>query len=188
MPHKIVFLGDSLTEGYGIDLSTRWTNIVDAETDWKVLNRGISGDTSAGMLARFYPDVVAHEPDYVMIMGGTNDLWAGVAESQIISNIKAMTRQARHHQIGAIIGVPSSFEPPAIEAADYLFGNTRDFADRIMQYQQTLLRFVESDGMPYIKMTLPTGPDYFLPDGMHPNEAAQPLIAELVIKGLRSIL
>lgn len=40
-----------------------------------VQNRGIGGDTSAGMLSRLYFDVVQQRPDIVIFMGGTNDLW-----------------------------------------------------------------------------------------------------------------
>lgn len=55
---KIVCLGDSLTYGFGVSRSNSWTNIVNEETRLEIVNKGINGDTTSGMLARFNEDVV----------------------------------------------------------------------------------------------------------------------------------
>ena len=68
-------MGDSLTEGYGIPQHTRWSNLLANETGLPIINSGISGDTTAGMLARFKPMVLDHQPSHVIIMGGTNDIY-----------------------------------------------------------------------------------------------------------------
>jgi len=59
---KLVCLGDSLTEGYGIETRHRWSDLLKKEFPFEIINRGISGDTTAGMLARFQFDVIAHQP------------------------------------------------------------------------------------------------------------------------------
>ncbi|MCG8484577.1 MAG: GDSL-type esterase/lipase family protein [Clostridia bacterium] len=74
---KIVCIGDSLTSGYGVKKSEAWTSIVEEKYGIEMINKGISGDTTTGMLARFYKDVVEHKPMYVMLMGGINDLEMG---------------------------------------------------------------------------------------------------------------
>ena len=49
---KLICLGDSLTFGYGVRASQRWTHLCAQHTGWKIVNEGVSGDTTGGMLAR----------------------------------------------------------------------------------------------------------------------------------------
>ena len=49
---KLICLGDSLTFGYGVRVSQRWTHLCAQDTGWKIVNEGVSGDTTGGMLAR----------------------------------------------------------------------------------------------------------------------------------------
>ena len=55
---KILCLGDSLTYGMGVLHKERWSSLVAEQTGYTVVNRGISGDTTGGMLARFERDVL----------------------------------------------------------------------------------------------------------------------------------
>lgn len=64
---KIVCIGDSLTEGYGLDKNMAWPALLQNRLNITVVNSGISGDTTSGMLARFYPDVIQHRPTHVII-------------------------------------------------------------------------------------------------------------------------
>ncbi|MFT6707865.1 MAG: acyl-CoA thioesterase-1, partial [Flavobacteriales bacterium] len=50
---KLVTLGDSLTEGYNIDKLKRWTKLLHQKHNLEIINSGISGDTTTGMLSRF---------------------------------------------------------------------------------------------------------------------------------------
>ena len=100
-------MGDSLTEGYEIDPKRRWTEIVASTLSVTVINSGISGDTTNGMLSRFHRMVIAQSPSHCIIMGGTNDLAHNLPDDLIISNIRAMTRHARHNTIATIIGIPT---------------------------------------------------------------------------------
>src|SRR5580704_8643449 len=65
-----VFLGDSITQGWGDDMKGGFPGL-------KVANRGISGDTTRGVLIRLDTDVLALHPDGVVILIGTNDLEEG---------------------------------------------------------------------------------------------------------------
>lgn len=49
---KLICIGDSLTFGYGVRPSRRWTRLCAQETGWEIVNEGISGDTTGGMLVR----------------------------------------------------------------------------------------------------------------------------------------
>ena len=77
----LVFLGDSITQGWGDDLGGAF-----GET--KVANRGISGDTTRGMLIRMKEDVLALKPSGVVMLMGTNDLEEGATPEMIAGNLK----------------------------------------------------------------------------------------------------
>lgn len=185
---KIVALGDSLTEGYGIDLSVRWTNLVEREFPVKIINSGISGDTTAGMLGRFQSMVVDHHPSHVIIMGGTNDIAHNLTDEQIFSNLVALTRQARHHKIQTIIGIPTPFIYPDLPDGKSHLLPSQIFSTRINVYQKKLKTFALEDGHPFIDFSILKSPSLFLPDGVHPNEHGQEVMKEEVILVLQNVL
>ena len=71
----IVCHGDSLTEGAEVEQSDTWPALAEKELNIRLVNSGISGDTTGGLLSRFYHDVIQYRPDILIIMAGTNDLW-----------------------------------------------------------------------------------------------------------------
>lgn len=77
VPDDIVFLGDSLTEG------GPWEELF---PDLRVRNRGVGGDTSAGVLARL-EQITRATPAKVFLLIGTNDLFRGDSEDEIVANI-----------------------------------------------------------------------------------------------------
>ncbi len=187
-PIKIVTLGDSLTEGYDIDLDYAWPNLLHQELNIEIINSGISGDTTGGMLARFKSMVLDHEPSHLIIMGGTNDLAMNLSDEQILSNILAMTRQARHHQIKVILGIPTPFIYPELPSEKSHYLPSRTFSERVNIYQQKLKKFALEDGHPFIDFSEISAPDFFLEDGVHPNEKGQSLMKDKAILVLKSIL
>lgn len=79
----LVFLGDSITQGFGDDFKNAFPGA-------KLANRGISGDTTRGMLLRLADDVLALDPAGVVMLMGTNDLEEGAAPEAIAANVKAI--------------------------------------------------------------------------------------------------
>ncbi len=78
----IVFLGDSITQG--------WDNLAKAFPDFKVANRGIAGDTTRGVLYRLNEDVIDLKPKAVVLLIGTNDIGLGAKPDDVADNIKAI--------------------------------------------------------------------------------------------------
>jgi lysophospholipase L1-like esterase len=70
----IVCHGDSLTQASDIDRNFIWPTLVQNRLQVNIINSGIGGDTTGGLLGRFYHDVVHQQADLVVILGGTNDL------------------------------------------------------------------------------------------------------------------
>ena len=86
----VVFFGDSITQGWGPDLGGSFGQI-------KVANRGISGDTTRGMLLRIEDDVLAVNPSGVVMLMGTNDLEERDSAEDIASNVKAIVQRLTTH-------------------------------------------------------------------------------------------
>jgi len=84
-PGEIIFLGDSLTDGCD------WAEIFQ---DWRIKNRGISGDTTAGVIARL-DEVVSSKPAKIFLMVGVNDLAQGKNPADIINNIKLIVKKIK---------------------------------------------------------------------------------------------
>src|SRR5687768_4454140 len=94
---RVVYIGDSITDGW--DLATLFPGK-------PYVNRGISGQTTAQMLVRFYPDVIALEPAAVILLAGTNDIARnnGPQTLEMIQhNVMAMTELAQSHGIKVIL-------------------------------------------------------------------------------------
>ena len=77
----VVFLGDSITQGWGDDIGGAFKGM-------KVANRGISGDTTRGVLIRVEEDVVALKPSAVVILIGTNDLEEEAPPESTVANLR----------------------------------------------------------------------------------------------------
>ncbi len=91
---RVVFLGDSITDSWRLN---------EYFTGRDFVNRGIGGQTTSQMLARFRQDVLALNPKAVVILGGTNDIANGVAPHQIEDNLAMMGDLAKAHGIKVVI-------------------------------------------------------------------------------------
>ncbi len=103
-PLKIVGLGDSTTAGtpgfrsplesppgeYGDEESQYAYWMMRSHPDWKVLNRGINGERSDQILARFQRDAAAEEPRFVVLLAGVNDIYQGYPVGSAIGNLLKM--------------------------------------------------------------------------------------------------
>src|SRR5208283_178809 len=102
---KIVAFGDSLTVGetgfsdfdesasypkYLEILARQHLTSLRSRVEVNVLNRGINGDLTSGMLERFSADVVDETAEYVIILGGSNDLGWGFDPAMITHNLTTM--------------------------------------------------------------------------------------------------
>ncbi|MCA9086783.1 MAG: hypothetical protein KDA81_22150, partial [Planctomycetaceae bacterium] len=78
--NAIVFLGDSITQGLGNDFRKQFSDLL-------LANRGISGDTTRGMLIRMQDDVLSLNPSAVVLLMGTNDLEENATPEVIAANL-----------------------------------------------------------------------------------------------------
>ncbi|HKK99260.1 MAG TPA: GDSL-type esterase/lipase family protein [Desulfotignum sp.] len=185
---KIICHGDSLTQGSDMAKPDTWTSLLGNHLRVPVVNTGISGDTTAGMLARFSVDVVPQKPDIAILMGGTNDLWYDLDVNLILANLSAMVNQAVFYDIAPVIGLPlpicveqvnrMDWAPPAKGYA-YLSGRIRELVNRLAvearAWEAPVLDFyhlfLDDQAMEKIP--------WFLADGVHPAKSGHQAMADL---------
>ena len=86
----VVFLGDSITQGWGDNMGNSFPGL-------KVANRGISGDTTRGVLIRLQEDVLSLKPRAIVLLIGTNDLEEQADPETIAANLKLLLAEFQKH-------------------------------------------------------------------------------------------
>ena len=117
---KLICIGDSLTFGYGVHLSQRWTRLCAQETGWELVNEGINGDTTGGMLARMQGGVLAElregglgaDRPYVLLMGGSNDVFYSGSDAAARGNMGAMIHKLFSVGVLPVVGIPLPADAP----------------------------------------------------------------------------
>ncbi len=192
---KVVFLGDSLTFGYGLETEDVWTSVIDKDrSDLTVINKGITGDTTVGMLARFQGDVVANQPDIVHIMGSANDFICHANPDQVKGNFMSMAMQAKAAGITPVIGVATL--PVADDVIDpwNKFGNFHEVAKKLDELDEWIYKFNEHIQVKVIdyKKELPKHydgdiADLFI-DGLHLNELGNKILAKIFLDRVDTLI
>jgi len=180
MMKKLVCMGDSLTEGYGVSVESRWTDLLSLKLDIPIINSGISGDTTNGMLSRFREMVIDLNPSHVFILGGTNDVYLRVPDEVILSNLLAMMRYARYKGLEVIMGIPTPiYEGDLDESIIYL--NPIPAALAIEQFNKKLIQFCIEEEIAYVNFYQGFNKDMMLTDGLHPNETGHSWMVKRII-------
>jgi lysophospholipase L1-like esterase len=178
-PQRVVFMGDSITDGWPL---------AEAFPGKHAVNRGISGQTTAQMLVRMYPDVIALQPVAMVLLAGTNDIAANNGPQtldMIRHNVMAMVELARGHGIKVILCAltpvsdkaghqQSAHRPPA----DILALNAwlKDYAGKLkLTYIDYYAALVDPQGDLGRKLT---------EDGLHPNARGYQLMQAALTKAL----
>lgn len=191
----IVCHGDSLTEGADLNPNYTWPLLVENQVKVKIINSGIGGDTSGGLLGRFYHDVVQHKPDVVLIMGGTNDLWWDLEVNLIQANIFAMTCQAEYHKIAPVVGLPLPLYMDNIRQQKMMapiggWENCIRKLDHLVNALATSAKESDIAVLDFYHLFLNDNGEvqgqYFLEDGLHPNNDGHLLMAAAAAKYLKS--
>lgn len=172
---RIVFMGDSITEG--------WSGIYpDFFQNKNYINRGISGQTTPQMLIRFRADVVDLNPSTVIILAGTNDIAENTGPSNvkmITDNIFSMSELAMAHKIKVIL---CSILP----VYTYSWKDIPDPPSYIVEVNNMLKNYCVNHNLQYV--------DYFSSmankkkglgkelseDGVHPNEKGYKIMSKII--------
>ncbi|MFU0824413.1 GDSL-type esterase/lipase family protein [Clostridium sp.] len=192
---KIVCIGDSLTYGYMVNNPNRWTQLCENKYNITFLNKGKLGDTTAGMMYRFYEDVVLEKPGIGIIMGGTNDFLMSSNLNKVEDNIMTMIEEGMNNNINMALGI----QPPVIPSmAETLWAPEVDYKivnEKLSYYRDWCISFSKEMNIPYIdfynkiksQINMETLHELYI-DGIHVNIRGHKLMAEAVFEVLNSII
>lgn len=177
----VVFLGDSLTAGYQLPEELAWPALLeerfaDDGLPFRGVNAGVSGDTSAGALARL-DWVLRAEPDVVVVELGANDALRGQDLQATEANIREIVERLRDEGVATLLvglQIPPNYGP------DYAHDFTAIFP-----------RLAEEHGLPLVPFLLEGvggDPELNLGDGVHPNAQGHRVVADTVAPYLRPLV
>ncbi len=178
---QVVFLGDSLTAGLGLGEEAAFPAIVgellaERGVPARIVNAGVSGDTSAGGLARVDWLLSLH-PDVLVLALGANDGLRGQPVAGIETNLREIVRRAR--AAGAQVLLAGMKMPPNY-GPDY----TRDFE----ALYSRLARELDLAFVPFLLAGVAADPKLNQADGIHPSAEGQRIVARLVADALQPML
>ena len=180
-PVKILALGDSLTAGYGLPPGQGFVPqlqkaLKDSGIDAQVQDGGVSGDTTAGGLARL-DWALAENPQVVIVELGANDALRGLEPAQAKSNLGAiLAKLTAQHRAVLLAGM---LAPPNL-GNDYGEAFNAIYPDLARQYGVVLYPFF-LDGVA-------ANPALNQPDGLHPTAAGVAIIVKRLLPSLRQVI
>lgn len=186
LPKKyIVFYGNSLTAGYGLeDVGQGWVSIIERRLDslnliYKVVNAGVSGETTAGGKSRI-DWVLSQQPVDVFVLElGANDALRGLPSEQAYLNLKAIIEQVKKEYPDARIILAGMEAPPNL-------GNkyTSDFRAVYRRLEKEYKLIL----VPFILDKVGGEVTLNQADGIHPNAAGNIIVAETMWSALKEVL
>lgn len=178
----LLVLGDSISAGFGLDTRLGWVNLLQQRLneqglDYQVVNASISGDTSAGGLARLAPLLAAHQPALVVVELGGNDGLRGQPPAQLQQNLAAIIQQSQ--KAGAKVLLLGMRLPP-----NYGVRYTTAFAEVFPKVAK------ENDIplVPFLLEGIGGVPSMVQGDGIHPTAEAQSRLLNNVWPMLKPML
>ena len=174
--------GDSVSAALGIAQARGWVALLGERLkrerlDYSVVNASVSGETTGGGVARLAPVLEKHRPAVVIIELGGNDGLRGMPVAGMKKNLSTLIEQSR--RAGARVLLVGMRLPPNY-GPQYTGEFERAFPDLAKQHGTALVPFLFED--------FAASNGFFQPDGIHPSEAAQPVMLETVWKRLRPLL
>ncbi len=178
---RILALGDSLTAGYGLPQGDGFTDQLQAALqgqgyDAVVLNAGVSGDTTAGGLARL-DWALADAPDIVIVELGANDALRGIDPASSRANLAAILDELQARGVPALLAgmlAPRNLGADYVDAFDGMYGALAE------EYDVPLY--------PFFLEGVAAEPDLNQPDGIHPNASGVAIIVEGILPDVTAML
>ena len=169
---RLLILGDSLSAAYNMPVEQGWVSLLEKRLEEQgagldVVNASISGDTTAGALARLSPLLDQYQPDLVMIELGGNDGLRGLPPADMQANLRRMIVQARDSGAEVIlvgVRIPLNYGPQYRQAFEQVY------TELASEFNVALV--------PFPLEQIVTSPGYLQADGVHPTAEAQPLILD----------
>lgn len=169
---NILLIGDSISAAFGLETEQGWVSLLQKrleEQDYphRVVNASVSGETTAGGLARLPGLLEQVQPELVIIELGGNDGLRGLPAANMQQNLSAMVEQSRASGADVILlgmRIPPNYGPRYNDAFEQVFVDLSQSLDVPL--------------VPFLLEGVGTVPELMLDDGIHPGAAAQPLLLD----------
>jgi acyl-CoA thioesterase I len=180
-PLKILMLGTSLTQGYGLPPGTEIPAVLQAKlkatgVDASVVNAGVSGDTSASGLSRLDWSL-ADRPDAAIVELGSNDALRGIPPAQTEKNLAAILAKLKAQHIPTLLlgmMAPRNLGPEYARAFDAMYPKVAK------QYGALLY--------PFVLQGVALNPKLNQADGLHPNPAGVKIIVDRILAQVKQLV
>lgn len=181
----IVFFGNSITAGYGLDPSEAFPAIIQEKIDslefpYQVVNAGLSGETTAAGAKRIDWILQRQAIDVFVLELGGNDGLRGLATEETEKNLQEIIDKVRKAYENALI-VLTGIEVPPNMGEDYA-GAFRKVFPKVAEIKKV------AAFMPFILKDVGGEPDLNQPDGIHPTAEGHQIVAENVWKIIAPLL
>ena len=180
-PIKILAFGTSLTQGYGLPPGTEYTavlqeNLKAAGIDAKIINAGVSGDTSADGLSRLDWSL-ADKPQAAIVEMGSNDALRGLAPAQTEKNLNAILTKLKAAHVAVLL---CGMHAPRNLGPEYA-----------AQFDAIYPRLAKQYGVlfyPFILDGVALNPKLNQADGIHPNPAGVKIIVSRILPYVQQLI
>lgn len=182
-PNRILFFGDSITAGYGIDEDEAFPALIQHRIDslgwnYKIVNGGLSGETSAGGLRRI--DWMLRQPVDVFVLElGGNDGLRGVDLSTTKDNLQEIIDKVREKYPDATIVLAGMQVPPNLG---------QEYTEEFREMYPKLAQKNNTELVPFLLEDVGGDKELNQSDGIHPTAEGHKVLAENVWEVLKSIL
>jgi acyl-CoA thioesterase-1 len=178
---RIVAFGDSLTAGLGVQVGESYPaqlqrRLDDLKYPYRVINAGVSGDTTAGGLRRV-PWILKNEPELVILELGANDGLRGLSVDQTKSNLRQIVKQLK--EAGAAVVLAGMKLPPN-------YGE--DYTTRFEAIYPALAQEYHLPLIPFFLEGVGGASSLNQADGIHPTKEGYEIVVEQVLKVLKAVL
>ena len=179
----ILVFGDSISAGYGLPrVEQGWAALLQAKLKqegygYEVVNASVSGETTAGGLARLPRALNLHHPAVVLLELGGNDGLRALPVAQMRENLARMAELAATAGAKVLLlgmRIPPNYGP------EYTAEFSRVYADLARDQKLPLV--------PFLLNGIAQAPDLMQADGIHPNQAGQPKLLDAVWPALKPLL
>lgn len=182
-PAKVVFLGNSITDGW-------WPKDSTFFIDNNFLDRGISGQTTSEMLVRFRQDVINLKPKAVVILAGINDIAHNngvISLENVFGNIVSMAELARYNKITPIIC-------SVLPAYDFPWRRGMNPAPKVIELNKMLKAYADKEGLTYVdyhsamKDERDGLPKNLAGDEVHPTLEGYKIMEKIVLEAIHKTI
>lgn len=181
-PHRVLILGDSLTEGYGVESGAAFPSIMQqdyearGQRDVEIINGGISASTTASGVTRLKWEL-QKKPDILILALGANDALRGLKPEETKANLIKIVKMAQDNKIQVLI---AGMKAPPNYGKNYEKAFEKIFPEVAHEYQTHLMPFLLEDVAGEVSLNQA--------DGIHPNEKGHRKVAQSVEKYLEGLL